>query len=326
MSARSSQFRVFEGWSLPVMVLDAELRFIFANDAYLNAVHRNFADLEDVYVFDAFKDTPERVEPILSKFQATLNGDVTQLDAQPFQLEMEDGRVEELFWRATQDPLFDDKNNIVGVIQRCEDITHQHQLEQRNKAIGYELSHRVKNIMAVVSSVARITGRNASRGTDFTVHDFIKTFTSRLNAMSRTNDLLEQADWSGLDVRAIFLDELSPFEDSGNHVYSLQGPHIRLSVDASKDLSMVCHELMTNAVKYGSLGQDDGHLDVHWTRSGDRLVIKWTEQCLEVHPPSDSVGFGTQLFDMLPYVTVDRNFTPTGLHLTITMDGEKVFA
>jgi two-component sensor histidine kinase len=326
MSELSVQLRVFEGWSLPIMVLDTDLRFIFANEAYLKVVHKTYDDIDGQYVFDAFPESEQRTVPILSKFQTALNGEVTQLCTQPFKLKLKNGTFEDHVWKATQDPLYNEHGDIIGIIQRSADITQQHQLEQRNKAIGYELSHRVKNIMAVVRSVARITGRNASRVPDFTVHDFIKTFAARLNAMSRTNDLLEEVDWSGLDVHTIFSDELSPFEDSNSATYSLQGPLVRLSVDASKDLSMVCHELMTNAVKYGCLGQDDGYLDVIWSRTGDQLTIRWLEQHSEVIPPTDSVGFGTQLFDMLPYVTVDRHYTPTGLHLTITMDGEKVFA
>ncbi|MGJ8558879.1 MAG: sensor histidine kinase [Litorimonas sp.] len=321
MNMLSINTQLLEGWSLPIMVLDTKLRFIFANDAYLQAVHRTYEDIEGAYIFDVFPDTAERIEPVLSKFQATVNGAVTQLEAQPFQLEVEDGSTKERIWQATQDPLRDAKGTIIGLIQRCQDITHQHQLEQRNEAIGHELSHRIKNSMAVINAVARITARNASN-----VSEFVKGFTARIDAMSRTNDLLLGNDWTGLDIRAIFKSELDPFEADGHAVYTLNGPNVRLTIDASKTLSMICHELATNALKYGCLKKSGGTLHVHWTRVDDRLIIKWQEHCVHNITASEEVGFGTRLFDMIPHVTVVRDFTPTGLHLTITMDGEMLFA
>ncbi|WP_298916063.1 HWE histidine kinase domain-containing protein [uncultured Algimonas sp.] len=321
MNAALDETRLFDDWSLPVMMLDAELRFVYANKAYLKSVHRHYAELDGVYVFEAFPDSEERIGPILSCFRKTLSGAVTRLDAQPFRLELEDGTIQETVWRATQDPVRDKDGQVVGLIQRAQDITRQHDLEQRNKAIGYELSHRVKNIMAVVSSVARITGRNATN-----VEDFVQSFTARLNAMSRTNDLLALGDWRGLDVRTVFEDELSPFDETQDDAYTLSGPVVRLAIDATKDLSMVCHELATNATKYGCLKKPGGHLHVEWRRTGDSLSIDWRETCSHEIKPAGKVGFGTRLFDMLPYATVERNYTPAGLHLTIRMDGEKVFA
>lgn len=321
MKLSPEETRLLDGSSLPVMILDRDLRFVYANDPYLNSVHRTFEELAGIYVFDAFQDTPERVEPILNKFQTTLTGRVTQLRAQPFLLELEDGSTEERVWQATQDPIRDSDGSVIGLMQRAQDITQQYELEQRNKAIGYELSHRVKNIMAVVSSVARITGRNASD-----VGEFVKSFTARLNAMSRTNDLLAKGDWRGLTVRDIIEDELSPYSDTDTSAFTLIGPKVRLAVDPTKDLSMVCHELATNAAKYGCLVKNGGHLHVQWKREKGHLIIEWKEACQHPVKTTQTVGFGTRLFDMLPYATVERDFTPTGLHLTITMDGDKLFA
>jgi PAS domain S-box-containing protein len=320
MKIPSEWNRLLDRSTLPVLILDREFRFRYVNDAYLQTVQRTRAELIGEYVFDAFPETPERVEGVLDYWNRTLNGETTVLDALPFHVEL-DGKMEERFWEATQDPLYGDDGEIIGLIQRTQDITEQHKLEQRNEAIGFELSHRVKNVMAVVSSVARITGRNARD-----VPSFVKSFTARLNAMSRTNDLLAQRDWVGLSVRTLFEDELSPFKGGDNPAYTLSGDPVRLAIDATKDLSMVCHELATNAAKYGCLGKPGGHLRIGWMREGDTLVIDWQEQCAHTLPEFGEDGFGTRLFDMLPYAKVERRFTPTGLHLTIRMDGEKVFA
>lgn len=320
MSLSPRDTRLFDDWSLPVMMLDRDLRFIYANKAYLDAVHKLPGELDGQHVFDAFPESEDRVVSVKRKMLAALDGETTVLEAQPFHIEQEDGEVIESVWQATQDPLRDDEGNIIGLIQRARDITQQYQLEQRNLAIGHELSHRVKNVMAVVSSVARITGRNATN-----VQSFVKSFTARINAMSRTNDLLARGNWSGLDVAAIFEDELSPFSEAEADAFALTGPRVRLSINSTKDLSMVCHELATNAVKYGCLGKPGGHLSVSWRRKGDRLTIEWRETCPHEIGAVGETGFGTRLFDMLPHVTVERDFTPNGLHLTIRMEGETVF-
>ncbi|MGB3454857.1 MAG: HWE histidine kinase domain-containing protein [Litorimonas sp.] len=313
--------RLLDGSSLPVMILDRDFRFRYCNAAYLAAVHSTEADLMGRYVFDAFPETPERIESVLEPWRRTLAGETTTLDALPFRVELQDGTVEERVWQATQDPVHNEAGAVIGLIQRTQDITERHRLAQRNEAITYELSHRVKNIIAVVSSIARITGRSA-----VDVQDFVKSFTARLNAMSRTNDLLVVGDWTGLDVRSIFEDELSPFEDDEDASFTLSGDPVRLGLDASKDLSMVCHELATNAVKYGCFSAPGGRLDVTWTKTASGLEVRWTETCAVPIVPGTSTGFGTRLFDMLPYAKVERDFTPTGLHLTIRMDGEKLFA
>lgn len=321
MNTLSINTQLLEGWSLPIMVLDKNLCYIFANEAYLKAVHRTYKDIAGLYVFDVFPDTKDRIDPILYKFRATLGGATTQLEAQPYQIEMEDGSSQEHVWQATQDPLRDAKGAVIGLIQRCQDITYQYQLEKRNDAINHEMSHRIKNSMAVITSVARITGRTASD-----VNEFVKDFTARIDAMSRTNDLLLSDAWTGLDIRTIFESELSPYKNDSQPAYTLKGPSLRLTVDAAKNLSMVCHELATNSVKYGCLKQAGGHLTVHWARDDDKLTIMWQETCSHNIARSSHVGFGTRLFDMLPSVIVVRDFTPMGLHLTIIMDGEMLFA
>ena len=316
--------RLFDRFSLPMMILDREQRFVYANDAYLKATHSTLDSLLGRNVFDCFPDTPDRVEAVQSKFQRTLDtGETTTLDAQPFQLAMSDGRTRQLVWQAVQDPVFDRDGAVVGMIQRAEDVTRQHELQRRNEAISHELSHRVKNIMAVVMSIARITSRNATSISDFT-HSFIE----RLGAMARTNEQLAHGNWRGLDVRALLDAELGPYREEEGRTYSLDGPEIRLSLEATKDLSMVVHELATNAAKYGCLGDEAGALTVCWRFEDEALHLDWTESCNRPvdAPQPGKTGFGSRLLEMLPYIEVQRDFRPDGLALSITVSGEDAFA
>ena len=323
--APPEQTRLFDDWSLPLMIVDRDQCFVYANAAYLRATHSTLDGLLGRNVFDVFPDTPERVDAVRSKFQHTLDtGETTVLDAQPFQLEMEDGTVSQRVWEAVQDPIRDADGTIVGMIQRAEDITRRVELTERNKAIGFELNHRVKNIMAVVMSVARITSRNATSVSEFTA-DFIE----RLTAIARTNDQLARDEWRGLTVRDVLDGALMPYREEQNRAYTLDGPNVRLSLDATKDLSMVVHELATNAAKYGCLGEEAGALSVTWKREGDTLTLTWDESCgrASVAPPADAKpGFGTRLIEMLPYINAEREFHQGGLTITITVEGKDAFA
>lgn len=315
-----SERRLLDACSLPMMILDQDLKFLYGNPAYLKATHRELDDLTGHYIFDVFPDEPERVEPVREQFLKTIGGELTQLDAQPFQLEYEDGTVHQRVWQTTQDPIYDENGKVVGLLQRAEDITQQFELEQRNLAMSHELNHRVKNIMAVVMSIARITGRIST-----SVPSFVKSFTARLNAMSRTHDQLALNEWRGLAVQDIIEDELKPYTQNTDTAFSLKGPDVRLSVEATKDLSMLLHELTTNAAKYGCLSSDMGHLSIRWGVKDETLKLYWQELCdKEITPPKEA-GFGTKLSDMLPYVEVERDYTPKGLHLVLTMEGETVF-
>ena len=304
------------------MILDRDLKFIYANQPYMKATHRTMEDLSGRYVFDVFPDEPDRVNTVKALFDETLNGVVTEMDAQPFQLELEDGTFRQMVWRATQDPLLDGDGGVVGLIQRAEDITKQFELEQRNKAISYELNHRVKNIMAVIASIARITGR---RSTD--VPSFVTSFTARLNSISRTHDQLADNNWVGLNIRTVLESELDAYLEDECAEITMDGPDRPLSVEATKDFSMVIHELATNGAKYGCFGKNGGHLHLEWTVKDETLCLIWDETCRSpISPPEEGrTGFGSSLIMLLPYVDVTRTYKPDGLRLELVMSGDNVF-
>ncbi len=317
------QQALIDSVSIPLMVLDRKQRFVYANDSYLAATHSELSELLGRDVFDCFPETEERVAAVRAIFARTLSeGVTTQLDKQPFELEHEDGTVRELVWQATQDPLFDTKGRVVGLIQRAEDITAQHELEKQNEAIKHELQHRVKNIMAVVTSIARITGRNAT-----SVPEFVTNFVDRLRSVARSNLMLAEDSWRGLTVRKILEGELQVYLDEDASAHTINGPRVRLSLQATKDLCMVIHELATNAAKYGCLGEKGGSLLVSWTFKDKILTLTWVERCdVPISAPSGKTGFGTRLLDMLPYIEAERDFQADGLHMTITVTGDTAFS
>ncbi|MEM7327259.1 MAG: HWE histidine kinase domain-containing protein [Pseudomonadota bacterium] len=301
---------IFDGMPNAAMILDTELRFVDANDAYCRSVQRDKSDMLGRYVFDVFPDTPDRIKPILSAFKRTLAGEVVQMDAQPYKLKLPDGRVEDRVWQTSQFPVRCDAGNVEYLVQRAEDITEREKLRTERDLVNAELNHRVRNTLAVVQSVAEHTGL-ASRD----IESFLTSFSGRLAAISRNFAALSESHWQGLDFEQICRTELVPYAGPVLDRITLKGPAFKMSVKATKDTSMIVHELITNASKYGFLTSPTGRLDIAWSLRNDTLIVNWIESGVDGVTPPIADGFGFQLFELMPNIHVIREFAPDGLKL-----------
>ena len=103
---------IFDRMPNAAMVLDTDLVFVDANEAYCKSVQRKKSDLIGNYVFDVFPDTPERIAPIKAEFERTLAGEATRMEAQPYKLELADGTVEDRIWQISQFPIRCDEGKV----------------------------------------------------------------------------------------------------------------------------------------------------------------------------------------------------------------------
>jgi two-component sensor histidine kinase len=135
-----------------------------------------------------------------------------------------------------------------------------------------ELSHRVKNTLAIVQSIA-----NRSLSNDRTINDAREVFTKRLHALARAHTFLLNSGWSGADLRELVIAELSAFGARA----SVRGPEVRLTPQIAQTFALVVHELATNAVKHGSLSAEDGRVIVAWEiaerEDGATFIFNWRE-------------------------------------------------
>ena len=303
---------------LPIMILDPDLRLVFANNAYLSAVHRTADQLFGLHVFEAFPDTPERVAQVEDMFTRALAGEITYMAAQPYELLEPDGKIRTHIWRCVQEPIRDGQGKVTHMLQRAEDITEEAKLKAENEVMSQELDHRVRNMLSVIRSVAKISGQSAE-----SVPAFVSDFADRLDAMARSFTTLQQNRWTGLDLGGIFSRELAVYNREGRPV-SISGPEITLTVKSTKDASLIIHELGTNAAKHGCFSVPDGRLDISWTLEGEHLVIRWNETGLEGLTAPTRTGFGTRLLGFFPNVDFQRNFEPDGVKIIARMPVELV--
>ncbi len=156
----------------------------------------------------------------------------------------------------------------------------------RQQLMINELNHRVKNTLATVQSLARHSLRGADR-------DQLASFTERLMALARAHDLLTRKVWEGAGLQEILRQTLEPHGDRAR----IGGPPVELTPNTAVSLSMVFHELATNAAKYGALSVEAGVLEVSW-RAGagsDRMEIAWVERGGPPVTPPTTSGFGSRL-------------------------------
>ena len=136
------------------------------------------------------------------------------------------------------------------------DVTARRRAEEHQRMLVAELDHRVKNVLATVSAVASQT-QDAS----LSAADFAAKLAGRIQSMAATHELLSGRQWRGISVRELARRELAPYMATNNT--ALDGPALMLSPDAGQKVSMVLHELTTNAVKHGALSTN-GRISVRW--------------------------------------------------------------
>jgi PAS domain S-box-containing protein len=175
---------------------------------------------------------------------------------------------------------------IVGISQ---DITLRRQEEERQLLLAREVDHRARNVLAVVQSVVRLTRSENPK-------DFAAAVEGRVAALARAHSLLSRDRWTGADLEELVREEFAGYRDGA--APELAGPRLRLDAASVQPVSMVVHELVTNAAKYGALSRPGGRVRVDWRLSPDgaRLLIDWRERggpVLAGPPPRH--GFGTAL-------------------------------
>ena len=158
------------------------------------------------------------------------------------------------------------------------------QNEKQLALMVQELNHRVRNILALIQSLA---SQSAAGKED--VKDYVAGLNKRLLALASAHDLLTVSDHTGLELEPIVARELTPFV---SNVTSTHGPKLRLSPSASTIFVLVFHEIVTNAAKYGALSRPEGRVSLDWQVSDDMLTLLWQERGGPEIKSAGKAGFG----------------------------------
>jgi two-component sensor histidine kinase len=203
------------------------------------------------------------------------------------------------------------------IVLAIEDVTERDASYRRQRMLASEMSHRVKNILALVDSIAAQTARK-SRSLD----DFQQAFHGRLAALARSHGQWLADELQVADLRSIFEDVA---ENAGldQQRLDLKGSPVVVKPTQTMALNLTFHELCTNAIKYGALATETGRVDVTWAvEDGNQLRLLWKESGGPATKPPDQKGFGLQLIETLcPFElhgTAEVRFAPDGLECELT--------
>jgi PAS domain S-box-containing protein len=204
------------------------------------------------------------------------------------------------------------------------DVTERKRSEEQLRILIGELDHRVKNALATVNAVISRT-QDASHG----VGGFLVALRGRIQSMAATHQLLSQHLWNGVPLSELIQRELTPYATGTNT--AIEGPDVTLSAKAGQALSMVLHELATNAAKHGALSAHDGGVSVRWQRrvngnTSPQIAIEWQETGGPPVRSLDASGYGMEVIrDLIPYELggkVDLTFDADGLRCRLDIPME----
>src|SRR5262249_33319371 len=168
-------------------------------------------------------------------------------------------------------PVRDSLGRIIAALATAYDVTEMRDAMKRQQILLDEINHRVRNTLATVQSVARLTLSSAD-----TLDDYAAAFERRLLALSAAYNVLTDNNWQGADMRTIVERTLAPFSEAAP--ITVSGPSIRLTPRFTLALAAAVQELSTNAAKYGGLSTESGMVDVSWSVEDDgRIRFGWVE-------------------------------------------------
>jgi PAS domain S-box-containing protein len=214
-------------------------------------------------------------------------------------------------------PLRDATRGIYRWIGTHIDISEQKRREEHIRFIIDELSHRSKNLLAVVMAVANQTAQYACD-----VGQYQMRFAERLQALAHCHDLLVKDSWHGASLHDLVAAQMRPFGETNTGRIDAAGPPIIMKPDAVQHLGLALHELATNASKHGALSGAQGEVLIRWQvdEAEDRVRIHWCEKGGPLVVPPQRRGFGHVVIEQIVPRALNGSgtldFAPAGVNWT----------
>lgn len=263
----------------------------FVNDAGLRLVGLDRSDLETVSITDFFP--PDEAEAVRADVLPAVERDGAWSGERVFR-HFRTGELIPVLY--TVFPVVDHDGTLIGYGTVTRDNRERRRAEEQQQLLNGELSHRLKNVLAVVQSVASQTLRQAA---DLSSAD--EALSARLSALAQATDVLTARSWTAADLNDVVEQTLAPHGIRDR--LDIAGPGVTLHPQVTLAFALALHELATNACKYGALSNETGRVDLTWSVANGpdddepRFHLIWRETGgPEVCPPSRR-GFGTKMIE-----------------------------
>jgi PAS domain S-box-containing protein len=227
------------------------------------------------------------------------------------------------------EPLRDASGRVFGLTCASVEVTERKESEAHLRLLLRELTHRSKNLLAVIQAMASQTARHAG-----SVEAFLAQFAARLQALASSHDLLVRESWYGASLEELVRSQIAAYAGHGDGQVAIEGPEIALKPEAAQNLGLALHELAINAKTFGALSVPDGRVSIRWSRRGDddhnAIEINWTEQLGPKVKPRRKRGFGSLVIERnlarALGADVDLDFAPEGLRCRIVVPASQILA
>ena len=220
------------------------------------------------------------------------------------------------------EPLRNETGDVVGLTCASVDVTERKEGEAHLRLLLRELTHRSKNLLAVIQAMARQTARHTG-----SVETFLTQFGARLQALAASHDLLIRESWYGASLGELVRSQLGGYLDGLATQISIEGPAIAIKPEAAQNLGLALHELAVNAAKFGALSAPTGRVAITWNRlenvDGNAVELDWREKLGPKVRTRRRKGFGSMVIERnlarALDAKVDLEFDPDGLHCHIVI-------
>lgn len=222
-------------------------------------------------------------------------------ERQPYNVELrlrcKDGSYR--WFRTRGKDIRDDKGRVTRMVGSIFDITERKQAAEHLDFLMQELSHRSKNLLAVIEAMANLSAKAST-----SMEEFRRRFSQRLQGLAVSHDLLVQQNLQGGDLAELVDRQLAPFADVGDGRLDAGGPSVSLDGRSVQNVGLLFHELATNASKYGALSMPEGKIVIRWTldpveTSSRCLRISWRERGGPPVKTPEHKGFGLMVIERI---------------------------
>jgi two-component sensor histidine kinase len=271
--------------STPLLILDRDLRVVNGNKAFFETFQVSRDDTVGVCLYDLGDrqwDLPDLrllLEDVIPRSTAVVDFEVTH----------EFPAIGHRTMLLTARRLFHADNNSTTLLLSLEDATKKRQVQAEQEMLLGELRHRMKNMLAVIHSLAAqttTTGRSAEQ--------YREAFVGRLGALMQSADISPERAETG-DLGQLLRRILQPYAETAKRIRIEASPSVVLDPTQVLPVGLIVHELATNAVKHGALSTLEGTVRIGWRREKGEVVLDWNEEGGPRVSHPASVGFGTRL-------------------------------
>lgn len=267
-----SLMRALRNTGISLFYQDRDLRTVWAQNVPASWGGRNVAGLHD----HDFLPESDADRVAVAKRTVLDTGEPASLE-----IGVADGGVTHWYEIAVDADRAPD-GTIKGLITTAIDVTDRKQREQTLRALLREVSHRSKNLLAIIQSIATQTGRHSG-----SVDSFLARFNGRLQSLASSQDLVTSSNWRGAALRELVTGQVGRYVPNPAAHLHIEGVNPFLNPNASLHVGLALHELAVNSVSYGALSQANGVVTITTEKHDDgSFELTW----YEVIPPGRATG------------------------------------